>query len=204
MSAEEFLPQRADRVADLMAAAAHCEGCDLFRSATQTVFGQGRVRKPALMLVGEQPGDVEDRTGEPFVGPAGAMLDQALEAVGLERNALYVTNAVKHFKWEPKGNRRLHKSPSAREVAACRPWLMAEIAAVRPRVIVCLGSTATHSLLGRDGVPVVPTVHPSSILRLRERESRHKAYDGFVADLQLAARVARSDAAHPGVESALR
>jgi uracil-DNA glycosylase len=154
-----------------------------------------------MMLVGEQPGDVEDRGGRPFIGPAGSILDQALAAIGIERRSLYLTNAVKHFKWEPRGKSRLHKNPSAREVAACRPWLIAETAAVRPHVVVCLGATATRSLLGpsvrvtrdRGAVlgelfdrPVVVTVHPASIVLLRDHEERRLALEGFVADLRIA------------------
>ena len=153
------------------------------------------------MLVGEQPGDQEDRAGEPFVGPAGALLDQALEKAGLRRSQLYVTNAVKHFKWEPRGKIRLHKKPGAREVAACRPWLLAEIDAVRPGLIVCLGATAAQSLLGRDfrvtrergeivtgprDTPIVATVHPSSILRIRDESGRSAELDRFIGDLRVA------------------
>lgn len=201
MSAEEYLPDRRDSIAALRSAAEHCEGCDLYKEATQTVFGQGKTRSPDIMLVGEQPGDVEDRTGAPFVGPAGSLLDQALEAVGLDRDLAYVTNAVKHFKWEPQGKRRLHKNPSAREVAACRPWLMAEIEATRPKVVVCLGAIAARSLLGpsfrvtrqrgeafsgpHDCV-VLATVHPASILRIRGPEERRVALERFVEDLRLA------------------
>src|SRR5579884_772238 len=161
----------------LRRAAVDCRACDLWERATQTVFGAGPA-EATVMLVGEQPGDAEDRQGEPFVGPAGRLLDVALERAGIDRAKTYVTNVVKHFKWEPRGKRRLHSKPNSGEIAACRPWLDAEIAAVRPRVIVCLGSTAAQALLGRDvrvtrdrGKPVpstlaahvVATVHPSSV-----------------------------------------
>jgi DNA polymerase len=210
MTAEEYLPARARSVSALRDAARECQGCDLFARATQTVFGEGKARHPAVMLVGEQPGDVEDRTGHPFVGPAGALLDRALESVGLERRALYVTNAVKHFKWEARGKLRLHKNPSAREIAACRPWLLAEIDAVGPDVIVCLGATAARSLLGpavrigKDRGQLFPgpgdrhvlvTVHPASIIRLRDAQERHAAHDRFVDDLRVAVDHARRSSA---------
>ena len=179
-----------------------CEGCDLYRNATQAVFGEGDANA-VVMLVGEQPGDREDIEGHPFVGPAGRLLDRALEEAGIERSRVYITNAVKHFKWEARGKRRIHKKPSAGEVAACGPWLEAEIAAVGPRTIVCLGATAAQSLLGAtfrvsrqrrevmkrsDGRNVVATVHPSSILRAPDEESRALEYQEFVADLQEVAR----------------
>jgi DNA polymerase len=201
MTAEEYLPGDVHSIAGLRAAARRCEGCDLFARATQTVFGEGKSRRAAVMLVGEQPGDVEDRAGRSFVGPAGAGLSRALDAAGLDRRALYLTNAVKHFKWEPSGKLRLHKNPSAREVAACRPWLMAEIDAIRPAIVVCLGATAVRSLLGpsvRVGenrgqvcpgpreTKVLVTVHPSSIIRLRDAQERHIARDRFVEDLRIA------------------
>ena len=183
----------------LRAAAAGCRGCDLWCRATQTVFGEGP-RTASLMLVGEQPGDQEDRRGEAFVGPAGRVLDQALTSAAIDRDALYVTNAVKHFKWEERGKRRLHKKPTLSEVSACRPWLEAEVQAVRPAVVVGLGATAAQSLLGssvrvtRDrGRPipwgsrtVVLTIHPSAILRVQDQDERRSAMDGFVADLALA------------------
>lgn len=201
MSAEDYVPAGKQSVAVLRAAAEHCEGCDLYERATQTVFGEGKAQTPHLMLVGEQPGDVEDRTGHPFVGPAGKLLDEALVAVGLDRQTIYVTNAVKHFKWEPRGKLRLHKNPSAREVAACRPWLLAEIAAVRPKILLCLGATAARSLLGPsfrvtqqrgelqtgpNGQRIVATVHPASIVRIRDAKERSAAYDHFVEDLRSA------------------
>ncbi len=201
MSAEEYVPAGKQTVAGLRAAAEHCEGCDLHARATQTVFGEGKAHTPHLMLVGEQPGDVEDRTGHPFVGPAGKLLIEALETIGVDRRTIYVTNAVKHFKWEPRGKLRLHKNPSAREVAACRPWLLAEIATVRPKVLLCLGATAARSLLGPsfrvtqqrgqvqsgpDGQRIVATVHPASIVRIRDAEERGAAFDHFVEDLRSA------------------
>jgi len=175
-----------------------CKACDLYKRATQTVFGEG-TRTAELMLIGEQPGDQEDRTGHPFVGPAGQLLDRALVEAGLDRTAVYVTNVVKHFKWEPRGKRRIHKKPGAGEIAACRPWLDIEVRLVRPRAIVCLGATAAQALLGRafkvtahrgEPVPsplapiVMATVHPSSILRAPDEESRHVELARFVEDLR--------------------
>jgi DNA polymerase len=195
VSASDFLPADVRGIAGLRAAAADCEGCDLYERATQTVFGAGKARA-AVVVVGETPGDVEDKEGKPFVGPAGRVLNDALERIGVDRASLYVTNAVKHFKWEPRGKARLHKTPSAREVAACRPWLMAELKVVRPALIVCLGAVAAHSLLGPsakvselrgqivDGPlehPVLVTVHPASVLRA---EDRHRAFEQFVKDLR--------------------
>lgn len=184
--------------------AAECQRCDLWARATQTVFGEGAVG--GLMLVGEQPGNDEDLAGAPFVGPAGRLLDTALAAAGIERASVYVTNAVKHFSWEPRGNWRIHKKPTAREVAACRVWLDAELSAVAPRVLVCLGATAAQALLGRSfrvsqqrGRPVesplapvvMATVHPASILRAPDDEARHRALAAFVADLRHAAEALR-------------
>lgn len=180
-------------------AAAGCRGCDLYARATQVVFGAG-ARRARVMLIGEQPGDKEDLAGEPFVGPAGAMLRRALDEVGLAPGDTYVTNAVKHFSWEPRGKRRIHKKPRASEVRACRPWLDAEMQAVRPDVLVCLGATAAQALLGPsfklmanrgrpidtpDGVIVV-TIHPSAILRAPDHAAREAAYESFVADLRAA------------------
>jgi DNA polymerase len=180
--------------------AAGCTRCDLYRHATQTVFGEGPPDAD-LVLVGEQPGDKEDLAGEPFVGPAGHLLDDALERAGIDRQRAYVTNVVKHFKWEPKGKQRIHKKPNAAEQKACRPWLEAELELLRPEVLVCLGATAAQSLLGKDfkvterrgawvESPLAPhvlaTVHPSSILR-GDPVSRHAAMDAFVADLAVAA-----------------
>jgi DNA polymerase len=199
-TAKPFLPKHRD-LHSLQKAAAHCEGCPLYKNATQTVFGAGRPQA-RLILVGEQPGDREDREGAPFVGPAGLLLDQCLSDAGIDRDDVYVTNAVKHFKWEPRGKRRIHKKPSAREIAACRPWLDAELEEIQPEIIVCLGATAAQALLGRTfrvtqerGKPIFPqgltpvfaTVHPSSILRAPDHDSREQARRDFVEDLRAAA-----------------
>jgi uracil-DNA glycosylase family protein len=204
VSALDFLPP--DRTLPAMRAAVDgCRGCDLWERATQAVFGEGDERA-AIMLVGEQPGDKEDLEGAPFVGPAGQLLDRALEAAGIDRGAVYVTNTVKHFKWRPAGKRRIHQKPSAGEIAACKPWLEAEIAAVQPKVVVCLGATAAQALLGRTFKvtqqrgefvewPLEPlataTVHPSSILRARDEDSRRREMDAFVADLTKVAEALR-------------
>ena len=181
----------------LRSAARECRGCHLWERGTQTVFGAGTTGSE-VMLVGEQPGDREDTTGEPFVGPAGRLLDDALESAGIDRTKAYVTNAVKHFKWEERGKRRIHKKPNLEEVLACRPWLEAEVQAVRPRVIVALGATAAQSLLGKGfrvtkqrgelfETPlaewITATVHPSSILRARDDEARRTEMAAFVEDL---------------------
>jgi len=194
-TAQQTLPE-------LRQAAASCQACDLWQTGTQTVFGEGK-SGAAVMFVGEQPGDREDIEGKPFVGPAGRMLDQALVEAGIDRAAVYVTNAVKHFKWTAKGKRRLHQKPNAGEISACRPWLDAEIAAVQPHVIVCLGATAAQALLGREfrvstqrgqflsrpGLPLLfATVHPSSILRALDDETRELEMAAFVRDLTLVAR----------------
>jgi DNA polymerase len=196
-SAAAFLPERPTLPA-LRAAAAGCTACDLWRIGTQTVFGEGRAHA-AVMFVGEQPGNEEDLSGHPFVGPAGRLLDRALEAAGIDRSAVYVTNAVKHFKWELRGTRRLHVSPNTAEKTACRPWLEAEIAVVKPRIIVCLGATAAQSLLGPQfrvtkqrgefvespyAPHVMATVHPSALLRIPDEETRHAEMDRFVNDLR--------------------
>jgi uracil-DNA glycosylase len=175
-----------------------CKACDLWKNATQTVFGEGGQR-PKIMFVGEQPGDQEDIQGKPFVGPAGKLLDSALQEAGIDREKTYVTNAVKHFKWEPRGKRRIHKKPSGAEIAACKPWLEAEIAAMQPQVIVCLGATAAQALLGPEfrvtrgrgelmkspHAPfIMATVHPSSILRAPDEATRHTEMEHFVADLK--------------------
>jgi DNA polymerase len=190
-------------VEELRLRARSCHGCELWRRATQTVFGEGP-DDARVMLVGEQPGDVEDRAGHPFVGPAGRLLDRAIGAAGLDRRHVYVTNVVKHFKWEepPRGKRRLHGKPNAAEVLACRPWLEGELLAVLPEIVVCLGASAARALLGASfrvtaarGVwtssPIAPnvmaTVHPSSILRERDDARRHEAFAQFVADLKLVA-----------------
>jgi len=180
-----------------------CRACDLWRHATQTVFGDGAARA-RILFVGEQPGDKEDLEGRPFVGPAGALLDKALIEAGINRKQTYVTNAVKHFKWEPRGKRRIHKKPNSIEIAACRQWLDTEIALVKPDVIVCLGATAAQALLGRDFrvtekrgqlLPfdtvqnVLATVHPSSILRAPDDESRHREFLRLVEDLRVVATV---------------
>jgi DNA polymerase len=182
----------------LREAAAGCQACDLWKRGTQTVFGEG-ASHARVMFVGEQPGDREDQQGRPFVGPAGLVLDKALEEAGIDRRQVYVTNAVKHFKWEPRGKRRIHKKPNSLEIAACRPWLDAEIEVVRPEVIVCLGATAAQALLGdtfrvsRQRGEMMPsqiapfitaTVHPSSILRAPDDETRHREMRLFVADMK--------------------
>jgi len=182
----------------LRAASAGCKACDLWKLGTQTVFGEGRANA-RVMLVGEQPGDKEDLQGRPFVGPAGAVLDKALGAAGIDRNDVYVTNIVKHFKWEPRGKRRLHKKPNALEISACRPWLDAEIKVVRPEVVVLLGASAAQGIMGRQfrvtqqrgqwvqsniAPLVMATVHPSSILRSPEDDSRHEEMRKFVDDLK--------------------
>jgi uracil-DNA glycosylase family protein len=182
----------------LQQAASTCRACPLWKTGTQTVFGEGSPTSK-LMFVGEVPGNDEDLAGRPFVGPAGKLLDQALNEAGIERREVYVTNVVKHFKWEPQGKRRLHKKPSAREIAACRPWLDAEIAVIKPVIIVCLGATAAQALLGKEFrvsrqrgelVPsplapvVLATVHPSSILRSPDEETRRLAREQFTDDLR--------------------
>jgi len=182
--------------------AAGCRACDLWKTGTQTVFGEGRERAE-VMMVGEQPGDREDVEGRPFVGPAGRVLDQALEQVGIDRDLVYLTNVVKHFKWRPRGKRRIHQKPNAEEIRACRPWLDRELEAVEPRVLVCLGSVAAQALLGRQfrvtrergrfvesplADRVIATVHPSSILRAPDEEAREAAMRDFVADLDVVAR----------------
>ncbi len=196
-SAARFVPQRRS-LAVLRRAAAGCRGCPLWQAATQTVFGEGPA-SARVMLIGEQPGDKEDLAGRPFVGPAGALLDEALARAGIDRAAVYLTNAVKHFKFEPRGKRRLHEKPSAREVAACRPWLEAEIAALRPRALVLLGATAAQSLLGRqfrvtknrgELIPsawaplVIATLHPAAIVRMPRAELRREETERLVADLR--------------------
>jgi len=178
-------------------AAKDCRACDLYKRGTQTVFGEGP-RRAEVMMVGEQPGDAEDLAGHPFVGPAGHLLDRALEQAGIDRSLVYVTNVVKHFKWEPRGKRRIHAKPNSAEITACRPWLETEIALVKPRILVCLGATAAQALLGRafkvsqqrgrfvesDLAPLVTaTVHPSSILRARDDDTRRMEMKRFVGDL---------------------
>src|SRR5690242_12583285 len=196
-TAAAFLPNKITLPA-LREAAASCKGCDLWQRGTQTVFGEGSSHARVFM-VGEQPGDKEDLQGRPFVGPAGAVLDKALQAAGIDRDDVYVTNFVKHFKWEPRSKRRIHKKPNALEISACRPWLDAEIELVRPDVVVLLGASAAQGLLGRDfrvsqrrgewvqseiAPFVMATVHPSSILRAPDDESRHEEMRRFIADLK--------------------
>jgi uracil-DNA glycosylase family protein len=189
----------------LTTAAKACTACHLFKHATQTVFGEGP-KGATLMLVGEQPGDQEDVAGKPFVGPAGKILDRALEEAGIDRTQVYVTNTVKHFKWEPRGKRRIHKKPNSREIAACRPWLAAELRVVRPDLLVCMGATAAQAVFGPSfrvtrergkvleselASKVVATVHPSSLLRQPDEESREREYKLFVADLRAALKAAK-------------
>jgi DNA polymerase len=200
-SAADRIPDR-PTIASVREAAKDCRACDLWKRGTQTVFGEG-ARRAELMFVGEQPGDREDLTGHPFVGPAGTMLDRALEEAGIDRASVYVTNVVKHFKWEPRGKRRIHKKPNAAEITACRPWLETEIALVKPRAIVCLGATAAQALLGQTfkvtahrgefiESPLAPlvlaTVHPSSLLRAPDDETRRRETARFVDDLRTVAK----------------
>jgi DNA polymerase len=199
--AEPFVPST-DSIATMAKAAQRCRGCDLYKNATQAVFGEGP-KDAVLMFVGEVPGDVEDRAGRPFVGPAGKLLDKALAEAGIDRSRVYVTNAVKHFKFEPRGKRRIHSKPNAREIRACRPWLEAELQAVAPAMVVALGSTAAQALFGatfrvsrQRGKPVattlapwaMATVHPSSLLRVPEWQDRDAAWRAFVEDLAVAGR----------------
>jgi uracil-DNA glycosylase len=229
-TAEPFLPKKLSLPA-LHDASRTCQGCDLYQCATQTVFGEGP-RDARVMFVGEQPGDQEDLAGKPFVGPSGAMLNSTLEKVGIDRSTVYVTNAVKHFKFEQRGKRRIHSKPSARQVAACKPWLKAEVEVLRPDVIVALGATAAQAMLGpkfkvtqQRGTPitdstwgpcVMATVHPSSLLRAPDEESRRRAIAAFEEDLRAvkkqmdrltgagrrAAQSARGAAEHPGAKAA--
>jgi DNA polymerase len=212
MAGGQTLPGLEDGTAsldELRSAARECRACDLWRSGTQTVFGEG-LKKAEVMLVGEQPGDREDIEGRPFVGPAGKLLDRALERAGIDRNQVYITNVVKHFKWRPRGKRRIHQKPNAEEIGACRPWLEGELAAVKPHVLVCLGATAAQALLGRTfrvtrqrgefvESPLAPlvtaTIHPSAILRMEDDE-RDRAMDDFVADLAKVARKLSRPADH--------
>jgi DNA polymerase len=204
-SAAPFIPSR-PTLRTARQASAKCTGCDLYRHATQTVFGEGRA-DAAVVFVGEQPGDAEDSAGKPFVGPAGRVLDQALEAAGIAREDVYVTNVVKHFKWEPRGKRRIHVKPRISEIRACRPWLETELALIKPRALVCLGATAAQALLGSTfkvstergkfvesplASLVMATVHPASVLRAQTDEERHQAMEELVADLRtLAKRLSR-------------
>jgi uracil-DNA glycosylase len=225
-TAEPFLPKKLT-LPTLREASKTCQGCDLYKFATQTVFGEGPA-DARVMFVGEQPGDQEDRAGKPFVGPSGAMLDQVLDKVGIDRGEVYVTNAVKHFKFEQRGKRRIHAKPSARQIAACKPWLKAEVEVIRPDVIVALGATAAQSMLGNQfkvtqqrGQPlrdttwapcVIATVHPSSLLRAPDEAARREAMAAFERDLRAvkkemdalkgagkrAPQAARGAAEHPG------
>ncbi|MFL5415492.1 MAG: UdgX family uracil-DNA binding protein [Myxococcales bacterium] len=211
-TAAPLIPARAT-LPLLREAAAGCTACDLHKTGTQTVFGEGR-KAARAMLVGEQPGDSEDKVGRPFVGPAGKLLDKALEAAGIDRGLVYVTNVVKHFKWVPRGKRRLHEKPNAREITACRPWLEAEIAVVKPRVLVLLGATAAQAILGKSfkvtqhrgeilstdfAASVMATVHPSSLLRAPDEETRHRETQRFVEDLARIAPLVMGDEAQPAV-----
>jgi len=203
--AAPFIPAGA-QLPQLWDAAQKCKGCELYRNATQAVLGEGPV--PArIMMIGEQPGDKEDIKGQPFVGPAGHLLDRALVDAGLERSDVYLTNAVKHFKFEERGKRRIHKKPSVTEIVACKPWLEAEVSLVRPKILVCLGATAAWSVIGKQhrilkdrgrffdhpmARSVTATVHPSAILRAPDGEARKLAYDAFVADLKAVRKVLHS------------
>jgi uracil-DNA glycosylase len=202
--ASDLIPEE-PTIASLREAAAECTACPLYRNATQTVFGEGP-EGPVVMLVGEQPGDAEDIAGHPFVGPAGKLLDRCLVEAGIDRSRTYVTNAVKHFKWVPRGTRRIHSKPSSIEIEACFPWLEAEIAVVAPRIIVALGATAAQALFGkafrvtRDRGRLVPsnlapfalaTVHPSALLRAPDEETRHREIQRFIEDLRTVAEIVK-------------
>jgi DNA polymerase len=205
LSVPDLIPDR-PTLPKVRDAAKECQACDLYKRGTQTVFGDG-ARRAELMFVGEQPGDQEDLAGQPFVGPAGKLLDRALAEAGIDRAKVYVTNVVKHFKWEPRGKRRIHKKPNAGEISACRPWLDTEIELVKPRAIVCLGATAAQALLGKQFkvtvhrgtfvssslAPIVmATVHPSSLLRAPDEETRRVETRKFVDDLRKVARALSS------------
>lgn len=202
-TASDFLPKRLG-LRNLQEAAAHCKGCDLYKFATQTVFGEGKARS-AIMFVGEQPGDKEDLQGHPFVGPAGQLLRKAMAAAGIDPRKVYLTNAVKHFKYIERGKRRIHNKPKVIEIQACEPWLRAELRVVRPALVVALGATAAQVLLGSGfrltkhrgeiqssaiGPRVLATIHPSSILRAPDAEQREFEMEHFIADLRLAAELA--------------
>jgi len=203
--AQAAAPLQGGSLPELARAAKGCTACPLFERGTQTVFGEGPAAAH-MMLVGEQPGDAEDLAGRPFVGPAGRLLDRALDAAGIDRSQVYVTNAVKHFKWVPRGKRRIHSKPNAMEMQACFPWLEAEIAAVQPTVLVALGATAAQALLGRSfrvtkqrgtplaspfGPQIVATVHPSALLRAPDDATRRTETERFVQDLRVAAKLVR-------------
>ncbi len=197
-----------DSIAALRDEAADCRACPLWKDATQTVFGEGP-QLASIMLVGEQPGDKEDLAGKPFVGPAGQMLDRALEEAGIDRSKVYVTNAVKHFKFVPRGKIRLHQKPNTSEIKACRPWYQRELAAIKPDLVVAMGATAAQSVFGKitqinknrgrpidldDGVKALVTVHPSYLLRLPDADARAREYQRFVDDLKMAAALLRKSA----------
>jgi uracil-DNA glycosylase len=205
VSASDFLPRNRS-LESLRQAAKSCKGCDLYLDATQTVFGDGPGHA-SVMLLGEQPGDIEDQKGEPFVGPAGRMLDRALEDARISRDEVYVTNAVKHFKWIWRGKRRLHQKPSVRQVVSCRPWLEVEIEVVQPEILVCLGATAAQSVTGKSvaimkergkfmdsvlGKLTFVTIHPSAILRQRDNDEREQEYRRFASELKLVKRKLQS------------
>jgi uracil-DNA glycosylase family protein len=197
-------PPDTSSLSEVREASGKCTACHLYKRAAQTVFGEGPKGAP-MMLVGEQPGDYEDVAGKPFVGPAGKIMDRALEEAGIDRSQVYVTNAVKHFKWEPRGKRRIHQKPNSREIAACRPWLEAELRLVKPKLLVCLGATAAQAIFGpsfrvtrergkvlssKFAPRVLATVHPSSLLRQPDEESREHEYKRFVVDLRAASKAA--------------
>ena len=200
-------PPDTSSLSEVRIASRQCTACHLYKRATQTVFGEGPEGAP-IMMVGEQPGDYEDVAGRPFVGPAGKIMDQALEEAGIDRTKVYVTNAVKHFKWEPRGKRRIHQKPNVREIAACRPWLEAELRLVKPKLLVCLGATAAQVVFGPSfrvtrergkvlsaklAPRVLATVHPSSLLRQPDEQSRKREYHRFVADLRAALKAASEE-----------
>jgi len=206
-SAAALIPPK-PTISVLRAAASECHACELWKKGTQTVFGEGPPNAK-IVFVGEQPGDREDRTGRPFVGPAGLLLDRALVEAGIDRSHVYVTNAVKHFKWEPRGKRRIHKKPRASEIEACKPWLESELAVLKPDLVVCLGATAAQALLGKNfsvmkhrgellesplASRVMATVHPSSLLRLTDDNDRHVQTERFIQDLKKAAQALRKAA----------
>jgi uracil-DNA glycosylase len=206
-SAAALIPPKAT-ISVLRAAASEYHACELWKKGTQTVFGEGP-SNAKIVFVGEQPGDREDRTGRPFVGPAGQLLDRALVEAGIDRSQVYVTNAVKHFKWEPRGKRRIHKKPRASEIEACKPWLEAELAVLKPDLVVCLGATSAQAMLGKTfsvmkqrgelqesplAARVMATVHPSSLLRLTDDNDRHVQTERFIQDLKKAAQALRKAA----------
>jgi uracil-DNA glycosylase len=215
-TAEAFMPERLS-LPTLQDASKGCKGCDLYKVGTQTVFGEGEAHA-LVMFVGEQPGDQEDRAGKPFVGPSGQMLDAAMEKAGINRSQTYVTNAVKHFKWEPRGKRRLHVKPNAREITACKPWLKAEVDVIKPRIIVALGATAAQAMLGNDfkvtqrrgeairdtawAPVVIATVHPSSLLRVPDEAARHAAIERFEEDLRAVKKAMDAEEKHESARPA--